>query len=46
MPQDVSTRWNSTYDMLKFVCTYCEAIDKITDECAMKIHEYELKDDE
>ena len=46
MPRDVSTRWNSTYDMLKFACTYREAIDKITDERAMKLREYELKDDE
>ena len=46
MPRDVSTRWNSTYNMLKFACTYREAIDKITDERAMKLREYELKDDE
>ena len=29
--------------MLKFACTYHEAI---TDDCAMKLHGYELKDDE
>ena len=46
MPRDVSTRWNSTYDMLKFACTYREAINKITDDRAMKLREYELKDDE
>ena len=46
MPQDVSTRWNSTYDMLKFVCTYHEAIDKITDDQSMKLCEFELRDDE
>ena len=46
MPWDVSTRWNSTYDMLKFVCTYHDAINKITDDRAMKLREYELKDDE
>ena len=46
MPWDVSTRWNSTYDMLKFVCTYHDAINKITDDRAMKLCEYELKDDE
>ena len=32
MPWDVSTHWNSTYDMLKFAYTYHEAIDKITSE--------------
>ena len=46
MPRDVSTRWNSTYDMLKFACTYREAIDKITDDRSMKLREFELKDDE
>ena len=46
MPRDVSTRWNSTYDMLKFACTYHEAIDKITDDRSMKLREFELKDDE
>ena len=45
MPWDVSTRWNSTYNMLKFVCTYREAINKIMDNRAMKLREYELKDD-
>ena len=46
MPWDVSTRWNSTYDMLKFACTYREAIDKITDDRSMKLRDYELKDGE
>ena len=32
--------------MLKFACTYREAINKITDDRAMKLREYELKDDE
>ena len=42
----LSTRWNSTYDMLKFACTYREAIDKIMDDRSMKLREFELKDDE
>jgi hypothetical protein len=46
MPRDVSIRWNSTYDMLKFACTYREAINKITDDRAMKLRDYELKDRE
>ena len=46
MPRDVSTRWNSTYDMLKFATIYCEPIDKITDDRSMKLRDYELKDDE
>ena len=44
MPRDVSIQWNSTYDMLKFAMFYREPIDKITDEHAMKLHDYELKD--
>ena len=44
MPRDVSIRWNSTYDMLKFACTYREAINKITDDRSMKLRDYELKD--
>jgi hypothetical protein len=46
MPRDVSIRWNSTYDMLKFACTYREAINKITDDRSMKLRDYELKDHE
>ena len=46
MPQDVSTRWNSTYDMVKFACTYSEPINKITGDCSLKIRQYELKDHE
>ncbi|KAI0292463.1 hypothetical protein B0F90DRAFT_1575375, partial [Multifurca ochricompacta] len=32
MPRDVCTRWNSTYDMLKFAYKYREVVDKITSE--------------
>lgn len=46
MPRDVSTRWNSTYDMLKFAYLYREAIDKITGDRAMKLREYELLESE
>lgn len=46
MPRDVSTCWNSTYDMLKFACTYRDPINKITDDRSMKLRDYELKDDE
>jgi hypothetical protein len=46
MPRDVSIRWNSTYDMLRFATIYREPIDKITDERSMKLRDYELKDDE
>jgi len=46
MPRDVSIRWNSTYDMLKFSSTYREPINKITDDRSMKLRDYELKDPE
>ena len=46
MPRDVTTWWNSTYDMVKFACTYSEPINKITGDRSMKIRQYELKDHE
>jgi hypothetical protein len=46
MPRDVTTRWNSTYDMLKFSSSYSEPINSITGDCLMKIRQYELKDHE
>jgi hypothetical protein len=46
MPQDVLTRWNSTYNMLKFAYQYREAIDKITDDCAMDLSDYQLSESE
>ena len=46
MPRDVSTCWNSTYDMLKFAYSYHEAIDRITGDRAMKLRDYELLESE
>ncbi len=46
MPRDVRTRWNSTYDMLKFAYTYRDAIDKLTGERALKLRDYELSENE
>ncbi|TFY79033.1 hypothetical protein EWM64_g4980 [Hericium alpestre] len=46
IPHDVVTRWNSTYDMLKFALDYRTAIDKITAEKNLKMRKYELDDDE
>jgi len=46
MPRDVTTRWNSTYDMLEFSFDYSESINKITGERSMKLRQYELKDHE
>lgn len=46
MPRDVSTRWNSTYEMLKFAYTYRPAIDKLTGDRDMKLRDYELLESE
>ena len=46
MPQDVSTHWNSMYDMLKFALDYWIALDAIAGKRDMKLQKYELKDAE
>jgi hypothetical protein len=42
MPRDVSTGWNSTFDMLRFAIEYQMAIDAITAERTMNLRDYEL----
>ena len=44
MPCDVTTRWNSTYDMLVFALEYRKAIDEISGDREMR--KYELKEKE
>lgn len=46
MPRDVTTRWNSTYDMLEFALTFRDALDAITGEKEMKLRKYEMDEDE
>jgi hypothetical protein len=46
MPRDVSTRWNSTYDMIKFAIEYCAALDKITADHDMKLRQFELSNED
>ncbi|KAJ3574247.1 hypothetical protein NP233_g1903 [Leucocoprinus birnbaumii] len=46
IPRDVSTRWNSTYDMLKFVVDYRAAIDELTDNRKLALRAYELSNRE
>lgn len=44
MPRDVTTCWNSTYDMLIFALEYRQAIDEITGDRDMR--KYELDENE
>jgi len=46
IPRDIVTRWNSTYDMMRFVLTYWQAIDQITADKGLKLRRYELDDDD
>jgi hypothetical protein len=46
MPRDVSTRWNSTFDMLNFAIDYRPAIDAMTSNRELNLRKYELEDDE
>jgi len=46
MPHDVTTRWNSTFNMLAFVILYRSAIDDITADKNGNLHKYELDNDE
>lgn len=46
MPRDVTTRWNSTYDMLEFAVDYREGIDSITGNLKMKLRQYELSEED
>jgi hypothetical protein len=38
-------RWNSSYDMLKFVLAYRVVIDNITADKRLKLRSYELDND-
>jgi hypothetical protein len=44
MPRDVSTRWNSTFDMLDFAVEHITAINTITADRDMKLRQYELSE--
>ena len=46
MPRDVTNRWNSTYDMLKFSLAFREALDTIMGEKEMKLWKYEMDEEE
>ena len=42
MPRDVSTQWNSTFNILNFAFEYCPAIDTMTATWEFNLHKYEL----
>jgi hypothetical protein len=46
MPRDVSTRWNSTFDMLNFAVSYRKALDAITGDRKMDLRNFELSENE
>jgi hypothetical protein len=46
MPRDVSTRWNSTYDMLDFSIDYRSALDAMTANRGLNLRQYELDNEE
>ncbi|KAF4618847.1 hypothetical protein D9613_009691 [Agrocybe pediades] len=46
MPRDVTTRWNSTFDMLVFALEYQQVINEITASRDFKMRKYELQSDE
>jgi len=46
IPRDVATRWNSTYDMLRFAAKYRAPIDSITADKSVKLRKFELDDDD
>ena len=46
MPRDVTTRWNSTFDMLDFAISYCSALDTVTADHDMKLRQFELSEED
>jgi len=46
IPRDVTTRWNSTFDMLDFAVKHIAAVNAITSNRDMKLRQYELSEDE
>jgi hypothetical protein len=46
MPRDVTTRWNSTFDMLDFALKYQKPLQIITSNLDLNLRQYELSREE
>jgi hypothetical protein len=46
MPRDVSTRWNSMFDMLRFAIEFHPAINAMMAMCNLDLWKYELSPEE
>ena len=46
MPHDVSTRWNSTLDMLVYALAHRKAVKHMTQDLALGLRKFELNDKE
>jgi hypothetical protein len=46
IPDNVTTQWNSTYNMLRVAMAYHAAIDDITADKSVKLQKYELHEEE
>jgi hypothetical protein len=46
MPRDVSTRWNSTFNMLNFACEHKAAVNSMTANIDNKLRVYEMSSEE
>jgi hypothetical protein len=42
MPRDVTTRWNSTFDMLNFALEYRKAVQNLTGDEELNLEKYKL----
>ena len=46
LPRDVTTRWNSTFDMLDVAYSHRKALDLMTQDRANGLRDFELNEEE